>query len=48
VNERRDRGAYRVVWDGTNCHGVAVLICVDFYKMAAGSFTDTKMMAILK
>ncbi|MCI0450845.1 MAG: right-handed parallel beta-helix repeat-containing protein [Candidatus Latescibacteria bacterium] len=48
VNERRERGAYKVVWDGQNDAGQTVASGVYFYKMVAGSFTDTKKMTILK
>jgi hypothetical protein len=48
VNEHRDRGAYKVVWDGQNDAGQIVASGVYFYKMTAGSFTDTKKMTILK
>jgi len=48
VNERRDRGAYKVTWDGQNDSGGIVASGVYFYKLIAGSFTDTKKMTILK
>ncbi len=48
VNERRERGAYKVVWDGRNDNGSTVSSGVYFYKLVAGSFTDTKKMTILK
>jgi len=48
VNERRDRGAYKVTWDGQNDAGQGVASGVYFYKLIAGSFTDTKRMTILK
>ena len=48
VNERRDRGAYKVTWDGQNDTGQIVASGVYFYKLIAGSFTDTKKMTILK
>ncbi|MCI0451681.1 MAG: T9SS type A sorting domain-containing protein [Candidatus Latescibacteria bacterium] len=48
VNERRERGAYKVVWDGRNDTGTTVSSGVYFYKLVAGSFTDTKKMTILK
>jgi hypothetical protein len=48
VNERRDRGAYKVVWDGQNDAGQTVASGVYFYKLVAGSFTDSKKMTILK
>jgi hypothetical protein len=48
VNERRQRGAYKAVWDGQNDTGQIVASGVYFYKLVAGSFTDTKKMTILK
>ncbi len=48
VNERRERGAYKVVWDGQNDAGQTVASGVYFYKLVAASFTDTKKMTILK
>ncbi len=48
VKERRERGAYKIVWDGRNDNGVTVSSGVYFYKLVAGSFTDTKKMTILK
>ncbi len=48
VNEHRDRGAYKMVWDGQNDAGQTVASGVYFYKLVAGSFTDTKKMTILK
>lgn len=48
VNERRERGAYREVWDGQNDAGQIVASGVYFYKITAGSFTDTKKMTMLK
>ena len=48
VNERRDRGAYKLVWDGQNDAGQIVASGVYFYKLTVGSFTDTKKMTILK
>jgi hypothetical protein len=48
VNERRQRGAYKVVWNGENDAGQQVASGVYFYKLIAGSFTDTKKMTILK
>lgn len=48
VNDRRERGAYKVVWDGQNDAGQVVASGVYFYKLVAGSFADTKKMTILK
>jgi len=48
VNEKRSQGAYRVVWDGRSDSGSTVASGVYFYKLVAGSFTETKKMTILK
>jgi hypothetical protein len=48
VNERRDRGAYKIPWNGENDSGQRVSSGVYFYKLVVGSFTDTKKMTILK
>ncbi len=48
VNDRRDRGAYTVVWDGRNDAGTTVSSGVYFYKLVSGSFRDTKKLTILK
>jgi hypothetical protein len=48
VNEHRVPGAYKVVWDGRNAKGTQVASGVYFYKLVAGSFTDTKKMIMLK
>jgi flagellar hook assembly protein FlgD len=48
VNERRERGACKVVWDGQNDAGQTVASGVYFYKLVAGSFTDTKKATALK
>jgi len=48
VNENRTSGAYKVVWDGRSSSGDPVASGVYFYKLVAGSFTDTKKMVLLK
>ena len=48
VNEHRLPGAYKVVWDGRDEKGTQVSSGVYFYKLVAGSFTDTKKMIMLK
>ncbi len=47
-NGRKERGIHRIVWDGTSSSGQTVASGVYFYKLVAGSFTDTKKMTILK
>jgi len=48
VNEQRAPGVYKVAWDGANAKGSKVASGVYFYKLVAGSFTDTKKMIMLK
>lgn len=48
VNERRDRGVYRAAWDGRNDNGSTVSTGVYFYRLVAGSFTETKKMTLIK
>ena len=48
VNDRRQAGLHRVDWDGHNDRGQPIASGVYFYKLVAGSFTDTKKMTILK
>jgi hypothetical protein len=48
VNEHRKAGVYKVVWDGRDGKGTQVASGVYFYKLAAGSFVDTKKMIMLK
>lgn len=48
INERRERGAYRIVWDGRNDAGEAVASGVYLCRLVAGSFTSTKKMTMLK
>ncbi len=48
VNERQRADVYRVVWDGVNDAGVKAASGVYFYKLAAGKFTQTKKMVLLK
>jgi hypothetical protein len=43
-----DRGIHRIVWDGSNGNGQQVASGVYFYKLVAGSFTETRKMTILK
>ncbi len=48
VNDRRKAGVYRIKWDGTDNSGQRVASGVYFFKLSAGSFTDTKKMTMLK
>ena len=48
VDERRERGAYRVVWDGRNDAGSPVATGVYFYRLVAGTFVETKKMTLIK
>jgi len=49
LDETRAAGSYTDVrWDGTNGANQPVSSGVYFYKLVAGSFTDTKKMTILK
>jgi hypothetical protein len=45
---RAERGIHRIVWDGKSNGGQPVASGVYFYKLTAGSFTDTRKMTILK
>jgi len=48
ANESRAPGAYRLTWDGRNDNGASVASGVYFYRLTAGSFTQTKKMVLLK
>ncbi len=48
VNERQRADVHRVSWDGMNDAGVRTASGVYFYKLAAGKFTQTKKMVLLK
>jgi hypothetical protein len=48
ANEKRAAGPYTVTWDGRDEHGTTVASGVYFYKLDAGSFTQTKKMVLLK
>jgi hypothetical protein len=48
VSGHRAPGIYKAVWDGTDGRGSRVASGVYFYKLVAGSFTDTKKMIVLK
>ncbi|HEX5133698.1 MAG TPA: C25 family cysteine peptidase [Candidatus Krumholzibacteria bacterium] len=48
VSGRQQAGVHRIIWDGQTDRGQPVASGVYFYKLIAGSFTDTKKMTILK
>jgi hypothetical protein len=48
VDEPKVPGTYEVVWDGKDKNGNEVASGVYFYKLEAGSFTQTKKMVLLK
>lgn len=48
VSESKTPNAYRVTWDGTDDSGQRVASGVYFYRMTAGSFTETRKMVLLK
>lgn len=48
LDENRVAGVHRVEWDGRNRSGELVASGVYFYRITAGSFTDTKRMVVLK
>ena len=48
VDEVRDAGAYREVWDGTNNRGSVVASGVYFYRISAKEFEQTRKMVLLR
>jgi hypothetical protein len=48
VNDRQRADVYQVAWDGVDDHGKRVASGVYFYKLAAGKFSSTKKMMLLK
>jgi hypothetical protein len=48
ANERKPKNIYSVTWDGTDNKGAPVASGIYFYKLVAGSFTQTKKMLLLK
>jgi hypothetical protein len=48
VNGKMTAGTYTVNWNGNNSAGQQIASGVYFYKMTAGSFTDTKKMILVK
>jgi len=48
VNGVRGTGSHDAVWDGRDARGTALASGVYFYRLAAGSYTDSKKMVLLK
>ena len=48
MNERRERGAYKVVWDGRNDAGETVASGVYLYRFTAGEFVQTRKLLLLR
>jgi len=48
VHDQRRAGRYEKAWDGRNSSGHAVASGVYFYRLTAGTFTETKKMALTR
>ncbi len=48
INEEKLPGEYRTTWSGSNASGQPVATGVYFYRIAAGDYTATKKMLLLK
>ncbi len=48
LNREEAAGTYRIVWDGRDDHGAMVASGVYFYRLTAGSFSETRKMMLLK
>lgn len=48
IDETRGAGPHEVRWDGRNARGVAQASGIYFYRLTAGSFTESRKMVLLK
>lgn len=48
VNADKKAGYYQVQWDGRNNQGIQVTSGIYFYRIEAGSFTQTRKMILMK
>ena len=48
VDQTQAAGTYKVVWDGTNSHGLQVSSGVYFYRIEAAKFIQTKKLVLLR
>jgi hypothetical protein len=48
VNEKKNAGSYKVIWNGLNESGKAVASGMYIYRIKAGSFMQTKRMTLMK
>jgi hypothetical protein len=48
VDEPKEAGNYRVIWDGKNENGKDVATCIYFSKLKVGDYTQTRKMILIK
>ena len=48
VDDTREGGSHDVTWDGRNARGGSLASGVYFYRLTAGSHTESKKMVLLK